>query len=56
MSLTRLEWEEMWQAVKKIERELMIMEPQSIVTSRQFILHKLNIIKAKIQLVIGQME
>lgn len=56
MSLTRAQWNEMWKHIEKIEREVSVMNRNSVLTSRQFILSKTKQIKDLIQSVMGQME
>lgn len=52
MSLTRAEWEEMWESIKKIE----ILSTYSTIRLELAIKKETNKIKEQIQQVIGQME
>lgn len=53
MSLTRAQWLEMYQAIRKIEREVLIMNPAS---SRRVVYAEIDKIKVWIQSVVGQLE
>lgn len=53
MSLTRAQWEDMWEIVKKIEANAKTLKTP---ITRQRILNNVERIKSLIQLVIGQME
>lgn len=53
MSLTRKEWEEMWETVKEIEIVSEHMQPRQRVL---YLKMQINKIKNQIQQVIGQME
>lgn len=55
MSLTRIEWEEMWIAVKRIENAT-CQPAMSEVTRRRIVKTELAVLKEKIQAVIGQQE
>lgn len=53
MSLTRKEWEEMWETIKRIEHSNSTMQPRTQALLNQM---DINRIKNQIQQVIGQME
>lgn len=53
MSLTRAEWEEMWESIKSIESDAKILSSRAI---KKSILIEVEFIKKQIQQVIGQME
>jgi hypothetical protein len=55
MSLTRKEWEQMWESVKCIERNACSLESTNFIRMQR-IMNEVRFIKDKIQQVIGQME
>jgi hypothetical protein len=54
MSLTRAQWEELWESVKKIEN--VTLKSSLHMNRKQIILDNVAIIKAMVESVIGQME
>lgn len=55
MSLTRAEWNDLWNATKRIENNANIMRNFNKIRA-QMILNEVEFIKIQIQKVIGQME
>jgi hypothetical protein len=55
MSLTRKQWEEMWDEIRLIERVIMKIDGRSLPT-KSVLMATIKKVKDKIESVVGQME
>lgn len=56
MSLNRMDWIEMWNTIKELEREIKFDNRMALVKRQRIINKYINKIKSQIESVVGQME
>jgi len=55
MSLTKAEWKQVWESIKRIEENALVVRNFNLIRAKN-ILDEVKYLKSKVEQVIGQME